>query len=105
MISAVTNQGKVRFGVFDDTMIADILIDFCKRLIKSADRKIFLLLDNLRVHHAMVFKACIVKHADEIEVFYLSSYSLELNPVGVFIIESAMVVLEGNLPRVVNTLS
>jgi hypothetical protein len=34
------------------------LIDFCKRLIKSAVRKIFLLLDNLRVHHAMVFKPC-----------------------------------------------
>lgn len=55
MISAVSNQGKVRFLVFDDTMIADILIDICKRLIKSAGRKIFLLPDNLRVHHAMVF--------------------------------------------------
>lgn len=66
MISAVTNPGKVRFLVFDDTMITDILIDFCKRLIKSAGRKIVLLLDNLRVHHAMVFKPCIVKHADEI---------------------------------------
>ena len=58
MISAVTNQGKVRFLVFDDTMIADILIDICKRLIKSAGRKIFLLPDNLRVHHAMVIKPC-----------------------------------------------
>ena len=47
MISAVTNQGKVRFRVFDGTMNTDILIDFCKRLIKSAGRKVYLILDNL----------------------------------------------------------
>jgi hypothetical protein len=55
MISAITNQGKVRFRVFDGSMNADILFDFCKRLIKSAGRKVFLVLDNLRVHHAKVF--------------------------------------------------
>jgi hypothetical protein len=57
MISAVTNQGKVRFRVFDGSMSANILIAFCKRLIKSAGRKVFLVMDNLRVHHAKVFKA------------------------------------------------
>jgi len=80
MISAITNRGKVRFRVFDGTMNADILIDFCKRLIKSAGRKVFLILDNLRVHHAKVFKAWISKHEEEIEIFYLPSYSPELNP-------------------------
>jgi transposase len=80
MISAITNQGKVRFRVFDGSMNADILIDFCKRLIQSAGRKVFLVLDNLRVHHAKVFKAWLEKHEDEIEIFYLPSYSPELNP-------------------------
>lgn len=80
MISAVTNQGKVRFRVFDGTMNADILIEFCKRLIKSAKRKVYLILDNLRVHHAKVFKAWLLEQADVIEVFYLPSYSPELNP-------------------------
>jgi transposase len=80
MISAVTNQGKVRFPAFDGSMNADILIDFCKRLIKSAGRKVFLVLDNLRVHHAKVFKVWLAKHDDEIAVFYLLSYSPELNP-------------------------
>ena len=80
MISAVTNQGKVRFKVFDGTMNADILIDFCTRLIKSAKRKVFLILDNLRVHHAKVFKAWLLEHESEIDVFYLPSYSPELNP-------------------------
>jgi len=80
MISAVTNQGKVRFQVFDGTMNADILIDFCKRLIKTAQRKVYLILDNLRVHHARVFKEWLSEHDAEIEVFYLPSYSPELNP-------------------------
>lgn len=80
MISAITNQGKVRFRMYDGTMNADLLIDFCKRLIKSAKRKVILILDNLRVHHAKVFKAWLAEHKKEIEVFYLPSYSPELNP-------------------------
>ncbi|QKK01882.1 MAG: IS630 family transposase [Pseudomonadota bacterium] len=80
LISAVTNQGKVRFRMFDGTMNADILIDFMKRLIRDAKRKVFLILDNLRVHHAKVVKAWLAEHKDEIEVFYLPSYSPELNP-------------------------
>ncbi len=80
MISAITNQGKVRFKVFEGSMNADVLIDFCKRLIKSAKRKVYLILDNLRVHHAKVFKRWLSEHEDEIEVFYLPSYSPELNP-------------------------
>jgi transposase len=80
MISAVTNQGKVRFRVFHGSMNADILIDFCRRLIQSAGRKVFLVLDNLRAHHAVVFKAWLENREDEIEIFYLPSYSPELNP-------------------------
>ncbi len=80
IISTVTNQGKVRWKVFDGAMNADILIDFFKRLIKDAKRKVYLILDNLRVHHARRVKAWLVDHDEEIEVFYLPSYSPELNP-------------------------
>ena len=52
MISTVTNQGKVRFMFYDGSMNADRLIEFLRRLIRSASRKVFLVLDNLRVHHA-----------------------------------------------------
>ncbi|WP_174548668.1 transposase, partial [Azohydromonas lata] len=57
-----------------------ILIDFLRRLIKGAPKKIFLILDNLRVHHAKSVKAWLSKHHEAIEVFYLPSYSPELNP-------------------------
>jgi len=82
MISTVTNQGKVQFMVYSDNMNADRLIEFMKQLIKSSDRKIFLILDNLKVHHCYIVKEWL--ETDEIkqrmEVFWLPSYSPELNP-------------------------
>jgi transposase len=81
VISTVTNRGKVRWKVFEGAINADLLIDFMKRLIKDAKgKKVFLILDNLRVHHAKPVKAWLAEHAQSIEVFYLPSYSPELNP-------------------------
>ncbi len=80
LISSITNQGKVRFMTYAKKMNADLLIRFMTRLIKDADQKIFLVLDNLRVHHSKKVKAWLADHQDEIEVFYLPSYSPEINP-------------------------
>jgi transposase len=80
LISTITNQGKVRFMVYEDSMNADTLIKFLKRLVKDTDRKVFLILDNLRVHHGKVVKEWLESHKDEIELFFLPSYSPELNP-------------------------
>lgn len=80
MISSVTNQGKVRFMIYDGGLNAQLLITFFKRLIKNAKRKLFVILDNLRVHHAKIVKAWLTLHEKEIEIFYLPSYSPELNP-------------------------
>jgi len=80
LISTVTNQGKVRWMVFDGALDAKTLIEFFKRLTKDAQRKVFLILDNLKVHHAKLVKAWLAEHEEEIEVFYLPSYSPELNP-------------------------
>ena len=80
IISTVTNKGQMRWSIFDGALNTNILIDFLRRLIKGATKKIYLILDNLRVHHAKPVKAWLAEHADAIEVFYLPSYSPELNP-------------------------
>ena len=80
VISTVTNKGQMRWRIFDGALNASILIDFLRRLIKRATKKVFLILDNLRVHHAKPVKAWVAEHADAIELFYLPSYSPELNP-------------------------
>ncbi|MFO1268175.1 MAG: IS630 family transposase [Rubrivivax sp.] len=80
VISTVTNKGQMRWKIFDGALNADILIDFFKRLVRAAPKKIFLILDNLRVHYSKPVKAWLAEHAEVIEVFYLPSYSPELNP-------------------------
>ncbi len=80
LISTVTNQGKVRFMVYENALNASTLIKFLKRLTKDADRKVFLILDNLRVHHSKAVKGWLESHKEEIELFFLPSYSPELNP-------------------------
>lgn len=80
MIATVTNQGKTRWMIIDEAFNADKLIEFLQALIQDAGRKVFLILDNLRVHHSKPVKAWLAEHVAEIEVFYLPSYSPELNP-------------------------
>lgn len=80
MISAITNQGKVRFQIYESNMNAKLLIDFMRRLIRDAKRKVLLILDNLRVHHAKKVKIWVSENKENIEVFYLPAYSPELNP-------------------------
>jgi transposase len=57
MISSITNRGKVRFMLYKENMTSQVLIRFMSRLIKGSDRKVFLILDNLRVHHSKIVKA------------------------------------------------
>jgi len=80
VISTVTNKGQMRWKVFSGALNAHILIGFMERLVRNRKQKIFLVLDNLRVHHSKPVKQWLAKHADKIEVFYLPSYSPELNP-------------------------
>ena len=80
VISTVTNKGHMRWKAFDGALNSDILIDFLRRLVKDAGRKIYLILDNLRVHHSKPVKAWLAAHENEIKIFYLPSYSPELNP-------------------------
>lgn len=80
MISTVTNQGQTRWMVIEGAFDSDRFIEFLQSLIKDAGKKIFLIVDNLRVHHSKPVKAWLAEHIEQIEVFYLPSYSPELNP-------------------------
>jgi transposase len=79
VISTVINKGQMRWRIFEGALNTTPLIDFLRRLIKDQSNKLFLILDNLRVHHAKQVNAWLAEHADAIEVFYLPSYSPELN--------------------------
>ena len=80
MISALNSQGKVRFMIYQDTMNQQRLIHFLERLVRSSERKVFLILDNLKVHHGKLVTAWLEKRKDKIEVFFLPPYAPEYNP-------------------------
>jgi len=82
MIATVTNQGKTRWMIIDEAFDADKLIEFPQALIKDAGKKIFLILDDLRGHHSKLLKAWVAERQDQIELFYLPSYSPQRNPEG-----------------------
>lgn len=80
MMSSITNNGKVRFMLYRETMTSAVLIKFMSRLIKDVSQKVILILDNLRVHHSKIVTAWLEDHKEQIEVFYLPPYSPEHNP-------------------------
>lgn len=80
MISAITNTGKTMFSLYDEAVNTDRFIDFLKKAIESSEKKIFMILDNLRVHHAILVQEWIKEHQNKIELFFLPAYSPDLNP-------------------------
>ncbi len=80
MISTVTNHGKTSWMIIDGNFNHVRLIEFFQAFVKQAGRKVFLVLDHLGVHHCAPVKQWLQEHKQLIEVFYLPSYSPELNP-------------------------
>jgi transposase len=80
MVSAITNQGTVRFMVYKGGMNVDIFKRFLGRLIRNNYRKVYLIVDNLRVHHSYALDEWLAEHKEDIELFFLPSYAPERNP-------------------------
>ena len=79
MISALTSQGDVRYMLYEDSMDQKRLITFLGHMIRTSKQKIFLLLDNLRVHHGKMVAQWVSRHQDKIELFFLPPYAPESN--------------------------
>lgn len=81
MISAISNQGRLHFMLYSDAINSERLIEFMQALIKTAGgKKVFFILDNLRVHHSKKVQEWVNDHKDRIALFHLPPYSPEYNP-------------------------
>ena len=80
MLSAISKRGKLHFILYKDSINSEKLIDFMTRLIKESEKKVFLVLDNLRVHHSKAVTEWLEKHKAQIELFFLPPYAPEYNP-------------------------
>ncbi len=80
MISAINDKGRVRFMLYQDSMNQQRLIEFMRRLVRISRQKVFLILDNLKIHHGKLVTAWLERHQQEMEVFFLPPYAPEYNP-------------------------
>lgn len=80
MLSAITNKGKISWMIVDGSVNIERFIEFLDRLLRDAKQKVFLVLDNLKVHHGILVQEWVGKQRGKIELFYLPAYSPDLNP-------------------------
>ena len=66
--------------VYDGALTAATFLVFLQRLVRGAGRKLFVVVDNLRVHRARRVTARVRANAERIELFYLPPYAPEHNP-------------------------
>jgi len=70
---------QYRPGTLPDN--ADLMKDFLERLLKDeSEHKVYVICDNLNVHHSKPVKAWLEEQKDRISMFHLPSYAPEYNP-------------------------
>lgn len=80
MISAITAKGHMRFMMVEGGVNSDVFIEFLKRLLVGAERKIFLIVDRGPAHVSKKTKAFVASLGGALTLFYLPPYSPDLNP-------------------------
>jgi len=80
MISAVTNRGKLLFMVFTQEFKAPVFLKFLKRLVRQVRRPVVLIVDRHPVHRSAPVTRWLTRNKKRIRMFFLPSYSPELNP-------------------------
>jgi transposase len=80
MVSAITNQGKVFWKLYEGSVNGERFLEFVKQLVKNKKNKIFLIVDNARTHHGKKLMEWVIKNQKRIEIYFLPPYSPDLNP-------------------------
>jgi len=80
MISAITNQGKIQWKLYEGSITAERVLEFAQQLVKYRKRKIFFILDNARTHRSTILLEWVKQNKKKIELFFLPPYSPDLNP-------------------------
>ena len=66
--------------IYSGVLNVAIFLAFLKRLVRDATRKVFLIVDNIRVHHAKAVTAWAEGNKAKIELFCLPAYAPQHNP-------------------------
>jgi transposase len=79
-ISAISNEGTVRFMTYKGSMDGTLFKVFLGRLLRTSKRKIFLIVDRLSAHEKETVANWVRAHKDRMEVHSMPPRTPELNP-------------------------
>ena len=71
MISTITNEGELRFMLYDGTMTGPLFVLFQTRLLIGATRKIILIVNHLKVHESEAVQVWLYQHQVQLEIIGL----------------------------------
>ena len=80
MISSISNQGLSEFMLYKGGLDSTLFLMFLKKQIKDSKKKIFLIVDNLRVHKSKVVMEWVKKHEDKITLFFPTTVRSTIQP-------------------------
>jgi transposase len=80
MISVISSRGKLFFMVFEKDFNSKVFVRFLKRLIQQIQQRIYLIVDRHPAHKAAATKRWLKAHENRIRMFFLPTYSPDLNP-------------------------
>jgi hypothetical protein len=80
MISAISMRGAMHWMVFEETMNSKLFTEYLDRLLHDIRGKVFLIVDRVGYHTSKETMEWVAARKDRIELFFLPSYSPDLNP-------------------------
>lgn len=80
MISSVSARGKFHFSFVDGNINAANFTGYLEKLLHDIPGLVFLIVDGHGAHTAKATKEFVEEHSDRLRIFFLPSYSPELNP-------------------------
>ena len=79
-ISAINNQGKLRFMLYDEKFTASVFIRFLRQLMHKQKNNVTIIVDGHRTHFTKAVKEYIASKNGQLKLYQLPPYSPELNP-------------------------
>lgn len=80
MLSAISARGQLRFMIGKGKVTGACYVEFLKRLMHHAPRRVFLIVDGHPVHKSRLVQAYVAATNGRLRLFYLPPYAPELNP-------------------------
>ena len=80
VLSVVTATGRLNYKLTQQIINSRCYVDYLAYLIKGRERPLFLIVDRAAFHQAKEVRRFVCKHRKQLRIYFLPSYSPELNP-------------------------